>query len=56
MLGEYAMTQRDIQTDLLKPDSIGMGSYESDSHGVERIPTPDGAVENEGEMYTPAKA
>jgi hypothetical protein len=55
MLGEYVMTQRDIQTDLLKPDSIGMGSYESDSHGVERIPTPDGAVENEGEMYTPTK-
>ena len=55
MVGEYVMTQRDIQTDIVKPDSIGMGSYESDSHHVERIPTPDGAVENEGEMYTPTK-
>jgi hypothetical protein len=55
MLGVYVMTQKDIQTDLHKNDAIGMGSYESDSHGVERIPTADGAVENEGEMYTPTK-
>ena len=55
MLGEYVMTQKDIQTDIVKPDSIGMGSYQSDSHNVERIPTSDGAVENEGEMYTPTK-
>jgi hypothetical protein len=55
MVGVYVMTQKDIQTDLGKDDAIGMGSYESDSHGVERIPTPDGAVENEGEMYTPTK-
>jgi hypothetical protein len=55
MLGEYVMTQKDIQTGIVKPDSIGMGSYQSDSHHVERIPTPDGAVENEGEMYTPTK-
>jgi hypothetical protein len=55
MLGEYVVTQKDIQTDLLKQDSIGLGSYQSDSHNVERIPTADGAVENEGEMYTPTK-
>jgi hypothetical protein len=55
MLGEYVVTQKDIQTDLGKEDSIGMGSYQSDSHNVERIPTADGAVENEGEMYTPTK-
>jgi FAD dependent oxidoreductase len=55
MVGEYVVTQKDIQTDLVKRDSIGMGSYQSDSHNVERIPTPDGAVENEGEMYTPVK-
>jgi hypothetical protein len=53
MLGEYIMTQHDIQENLTKPDSIGMGSYESDSHGVERIVTPDGFTQNEGEMYTP---
>jgi hypothetical protein len=55
MLGEYVVSQKDIQTDLVKPDSIGMGSYQSDSHNVERIPAADGAVENEGEMYTPTK-
>ncbi|HVW73072.1 MAG TPA: FAD-dependent oxidoreductase, partial [Rhizomicrobium sp.] len=51
MLGEYVMTEKDITTDVRKPDTIGMGSYQSDSHNVRRIPTPDGAVENEGEQY-----
>ena len=55
MLGEYIMTQKDIQADLEKTDSIGMGSYESDSHHMQRVPTKDGAVENEGEMYIPVK-
>jgi hypothetical protein len=51
MTGEYVMSQKDIQTDLTKPDSIGMGSYNSDSHNVQRRPTEDGAaVENEGDM------
>ena len=36
MVGEYVMSQKDIQTDLTKPDSIGMGSYNSDSHNVQR--------------------
>ena len=51
MLGEYVMTQKDIQTSLTKPDSIGMGSYQSDSHHVRRIAMPDGSAENEGEQY-----
>ncbi len=50
MIGEYVMSQKDIQTELTKPDSIGMGSYNSDSHNVERIPTAAGFVENEGDM------
>jgi hypothetical protein len=51
MVGEYVMTQKDIQTDLTKPDPIGMGSYNSDSHNVQRRPAADGAaVENEGDM------
>ena len=37
MIGEYVMIQQDLQTDLTKPDPIGMGSYNSDSHNVERI-------------------
>jgi hypothetical protein len=51
MVGEYVMSQKDIQTELTKPDAIGMGSYNSDSHNVQRRPTEDGtAVENEGDM------
>ena len=37
MVGEYVMSQKDIQTELTKPDPIGMGSYNSDSHNVQRI-------------------
>ena len=56
MVGEYVMSQKDIQTELTKPDSIGMGSYNSDSHNVQRRPTEDGsAVENEGDMQVPVK-
>jgi hypothetical protein len=53
MVGEHVMTQRDIQDDLRKPDAIGMGSYNSDSHNVQRLATADGAVENEGDMQVP---
>jgi hypothetical protein len=56
MVGEYVMSQKDIQTELTKTDSIGMGSYNSDSHNVQRRPTEDGsAVENEGDMQVPVK-
>jgi hypothetical protein len=50
MLGEYVMSQRDIQTAIAKPDPIGMGSYNSDSHNVQRIVNAEGFVENEGDM------
>ncbi len=54
MIGEYVMSQKDIQTELAKPDPIGMGSYNSDSHNVQRRPAVDGAsVENEGDMQVP---
>ena len=50
MIGEYVLVQKDLQTELRKPDPIGMGSYNSDSHNVERIVGPDGFVRNEGDM------
>jgi hypothetical protein len=53
MVGEYVMTQKDIQTELAKPDSIGMGSYNSDSHNVQRVPSHDRSAENEGDMQVP---
>jgi len=55
MVGEYVMTQRDIQTDLTKPDAIGMGSYNSDSHNVQRVANRDGFVRNEGDMQVQVK-
>jgi hypothetical protein len=55
MIGEYVMTQHDIQDNLTKPDSIGMGSYQSDSHNVQRTPAADGSVQNEGDMYVPTR-
>jgi hypothetical protein len=53
MVGEYVMSQRDIQTTITKPDVIGMGSYNSDSHNVQRIVNEQGFVENEGDMQVP---
>jgi hypothetical protein len=53
MVGEFVMTQKDLQTELTKPDAIGMGSYNSDSHNIQRIVTPQGFVRNEGDMQVP---
>ena len=53
MTGEFVMTQKDVQTDITKPDPIGMGSYNSDSHNVQRFVTPEGFVENEGDIQVP---
>jgi len=54
-VGDFVMTQKDLQTELTKPDPIGMGSYNSDSHNVERIVTPQGFVRNEGDMQVGVK-
>lgn len=55
MIGAYVMRQSDLQTDLLKPDSIGMGSYNSDSHNEQRVAMPDGTVQNEGDVEVGVK-
>ncbi len=55
MVGEFVMTQKDLQTELSKPDVVGMGSYNSDSHNVQRFARPDGNAENEGDMQVPVK-
>ncbi len=55
MIGEYVMVQQDLQTELSKPDPVGMGSYNSDSHNVERIVGADGFVRNEGDMQVAVK-
>ncbi len=55
MVGDFVATQKDLQTELTKPDVIGMGSYNSDSHNVQRYVTPQGIVLNEGNMEVPVK-
>ncbi len=53
MIGEYVVLQKDLQTDRTKPDPIGMGSYNSDSHNVQRTVDAEGFVRNEGDMQVP---
>jgi hypothetical protein len=48
MVGAYVMRQPDIQKEKTKKDSIGLGSYNADSHQVQRIEDPQGFVRNEG--------
>ena len=55
MIGEYVERQADLQTNRTKTDSIGMGSYNSDSHNVERVAMPDGSVQNEGDVQVPVQ-
>lgn len=55
MVGAYVVTQADLQTNPIKPDSIGMGSYNSDSHNVQRVAMPDGLVRNEGDTQVPVQ-
>jgi hypothetical protein len=55
MVGDFVATQKDLQTELTKPDVIGMGSYNSDSHNIQRIVNARGMVENEGDMQVPVK-
>jgi hypothetical protein len=55
MIGTYVMRQSDLQTERTKPDSIGMGSYNSDSHHVQRVAQADGTVTNEGCVEVPVE-
>lgn len=50
MVGEYVLIQKDLQTDRVKGDVIGMGSYNSDSHNIQRFANAQGFAENEGDM------
>ena len=55
MVGEYVTVQKDLQTELAKPDAIGMGSYNSDSHNLQRFVNDRGFVENEGDVQVGVK-
>jgi hypothetical protein len=55
MLGSYIMTEHELLKKRPTPDSVGMGSYTIDSHNVQRYITPEGYVQNEGDIgvHTP---
>ncbi|MDO9340500.1 MAG: FAD-dependent oxidoreductase [Bacteroidales bacterium] len=55
MLGEYVMTENDVLGKIEVPRPIGMGSYTMDSHNVQRYVTPEGFVQNEGDIGVSAK-
>lgn len=50
MVGSYVMTEHDCLDRKETPDSVGMGSYTLDSHNVQRYITPEGTVQNEGDI------
>ena len=55
MLGKYIMTENDVLGKRSVPNSIGMGSYTMDSHNVQRYVTPEGYVQNEGDIGVAAE-
>jgi hypothetical protein len=46
----FVMTENELRKKKPTPDSVGMGSYTIDSHNVQRYITPDGYVQNEGDI------
>lgn len=50
MVGKYVMTEHDCLDRRPTPESVGMGSYTLDSHNVQRYVTPEGRVQNEGDI------
>lgn len=50
MIGQHVMTENELLKKRPTPQSIGMGSYAMDSHNVQRYVTPEGFVQNEGDI------
>ncbi len=50
MVGRYVMTENELTGKRPTPESVGMGSYTIDSHNVQRYITPEGYVQNEGDI------
>lgn len=50
MVGNYVMTENHLLKKQPTPESVGMGSYTIDSHNVQRYITPEGYVQNEGDI------
>lgn len=50
MVSDYVMTELDCRRVRVAEDSVGLGSYNMDSHNVQRYVTADGKVQNEGDV------
>lgn len=50
MVGHFVMTENELRKKRPTPQSVGMGSYTIDSHNVQRYITPEGYVQNEGDI------
>ncbi len=50
MIGRYVMTENELLRRRSTPEPVGMGSYGIDSHNVQRYITPEGYVQNEGDI------
>jgi hypothetical protein len=53
MVGAFVMTEHELMKRRTTPSPAGMGSYTIDSHNVQRYVTPDGYVQNEGDIGVP---
>jgi hypothetical protein len=50
MVGAYVMTEHELLKRRPTPDPVAMGSYGIDSHNIQRYITPEGFVQNEGDI------
>jgi hypothetical protein len=50
MVSDYVVTENDCRRKRDTPQSVGMGSYNMDSHNCARYVTPEGFVQNEGDV------
>lgn len=55
MVGDFVMTENELLQRSPTPNPIGMGSYTLDSHNVQRYITPEGYVQNEGDIGVKCK-
>ncbi|HEX4129562.1 MAG TPA: FAD-dependent oxidoreductase [Pirellulales bacterium] len=55
MIGTLVMTEHELLKKRETPEPVGMGSYAIDSHNCQRYVTPEGYVQNEGDLGTSTK-
>ena len=53
MIGRFVMTEHELLKKRPTPEPVGMGSYGIDSHNIQRYVTPEGHVQNEGDIGVP---